>query len=104
MATKLPTAKPLLCPARPVESRDKWPGYKTARWQRARARFLRNPENVLCACGEYATVVHHIQEVRAGVDPWDESNWEGMCSRCHNQHHKSKRATSNTVISGAVTG
>lgn len=64
-------------------------GYNS-KWQRARRRFLRRPENAFCvrckAKGTYvkATVVDHIVPHRG--DPvlfWDEFNWQPLCKSCH---------------------
>ncbi len=67
---------------------NKW--YKTARWRKNRASFLaRNP---LCvkhyAKGQMvpATVVDHkIPHKGDETLFWDQTNWQGMCTRCHNQ-------------------
>jgi len=59
-----------------------------ARWQRARARYLReNPFCVECRMEgriEVATVVDHIVPHRG--DPtlfWDEANWRALCRGHH---------------------
>ena len=56
--------------------------YGTARWRRLRAAVLaRNP---VCACGQPADRVDHIQPVSRGGDPFpDESGLRAMCLSCH---------------------
>ncbi|MFQ7430679.1 HNH endonuclease [Sutterella wadsworthensis] len=61
-----------------------------ARWQRLRARFLR--EHPLCVdCARLgrvtpATDVDHIQPHRGDQDlMWDESNLQPLCHRCHSK-------------------
>jgi len=63
---------------------------KTARWQKARARFLRdNPLCVDCYKRDRltpATVVDHIKPHKGDYGLfWDESNWQGMCKPCHDR-------------------
>lgn len=63
--------------------------YNTRRWRNSSKRFKR--ENPLCAhClakGLYVqgTVTDHIQRVRGSndIDPFDESNWQNLCKKCH---------------------
>lgn len=64
-------------------------GYGSA-WQKARKRYLGQPEHIFCVeCmkeGRYvrATDVDHIVAHRG--DPrlfWDESNWQPLCHRHH---------------------
>ncbi|WP_073338041.1 HNH endonuclease [Clostridium grantii] len=62
-------------------------GYDT-RWRKARNRFLKaNPLCVRCkAEGKLikATVVDHIEPHRGDkVLFWDESNWQQLCKKCH---------------------
>lgn len=59
-------------------------------WQKARAGFLRHPENVLCrSCVNrgatvVATVVDHIIPHRGDQALfWERSNWQPLCKRCH---------------------
>lgn len=58
------------------------------RWQRARARFLK--QNPLCAeCLRNhrttpATVVDHIIPHRGNQRLfWDQTNWQPLCKKCH---------------------
>ncbi|RCW65178.1 HNH endonuclease [Pseudorhodoferax soli] len=58
------------------------------RWQKARARFLRNnPLCVYCERAgrvELATVVDHIVPHRGNPEIfWDESRWQSLCKPCH---------------------
>lgn len=61
-----------------------------SKWQRARVRFLSNPENVLCRmCSAegvtvMATVVDHIAPHRGDqVLFWNEANWQPLCAAHH---------------------
>lgn len=57
--------------------------YRTARWRKERAQFLK--ENPQCVyCGDKATVVDHIIRHR-GDDYlfWDKGNWQPLCQSCH---------------------
>lgn len=58
-------------------------GYDS-KWERERELFLR--VNPTCRrCGHEATVVDHIRPHRGNVKAfWDRSNWQPLCSRCHN--------------------
>ena len=64
-------------------------GYGRA-WQKARKRYLEaHPLCVECMKeGKYikATDVDHITPHRGDRKLfWDESNWQALCERCHNQ-------------------
>lgn len=61
-----------------------------SRWQRARAEFLRQPENVCCVmCEEegrttLATVVDHRVPHRGDEGLfWDRNNWQALCKAHH---------------------
>lgn len=59
------------------------------KWQKARETFLRNnPLCVHCTADGIitaATVVDHIIPHRGDKSLfWDRSNWQGLCTRCHN--------------------
>lgn len=61
-----------------------------ARWRRARRYYLRR--NPLCVehkkRGEYvsATVIDHIVPHKGDSQLfWDESNWQSLCKKCHDQ-------------------
>lgn len=74
------------------------------RWQRRRENFLRE-HPLCCFCWKIkrvvaAMVVDHIIPHRG--DPelfWDESNWQSLCSACHNsvKQAEEKRGYSNAV-------
>lgn len=60
-------------------------------WQKARAQFLK--DHPLCRDhfkrGELkpATVVDHVVPHRGDVARfWDRSNWQSLCSHCHDSH------------------
>jgi len=56
-----------------------------SRWRKARRLFLN--ENPLCAlCPQPATVVDHKVPHRGNEELfWDESNWQSLCTKCHNR-------------------
>lgn len=61
-----------------------------ARWQKARARFLRaHPLCLHCldqGVTEASTVVDHIIPHRGDRKLfWDKSNWQALCETCHNR-------------------
>ena len=63
-------------------------GY-TWRWRKARAIYLqRNPLCVMCkdvGLIKEASVVDHKKPHRGDHALfWDETNWQGLCYRCHN--------------------
>lgn len=65
------------------------------RWQKASKTFLaRNPLCRYCLRDDRiaaATVVDHIVPHRGDrVLFWDESNWQGLCSTCHNSTKQSE--------------
>lgn len=59
-----------------------------SQWRKARAAFLRI--NNRCAwpgCGAPATTVDHIKPHRGDMRLfWDRTNWQPLCSSCHNRH------------------
>jgi 5-methylcytosine-specific restriction enzyme A len=73
------------------------------RWDKARAAFLREPDNQFCRkCRDQgrltvATVVDHIVPNRS--DPalfWDRSNWQPICK----PHHESASAAASLIDEG----
>lgn len=62
-----------------------WSGYKSTRWKKRRATFIQlNPVCKECENedkAEPAVVVDHVIPIQDGSDPWDESNWQGLCFR-----------------------
>jgi len=60
--------------------------YGTTRWKKMRTRVLK--EQAWCAsCGVNLSLhVDHIQPLGTpGVDPFDRSNLQGLCARCHSR-------------------
>lgn len=64
-------------------------GYDSG-WRKARATYLRKPDNVCCrackAMGIYteAIVVDHVIPHRGDMSLfWDTSNWQPLCIPCH---------------------
>lgn len=74
-------------------TRNECKEYNTRRWQRERKVYLN--EHPLCVQCEQiglvtmATVLDHIRPVRDGVDFWDRTNWQGLCTK----HHRMKTNT-----------
>ncbi len=63
--------------------------YKTSRWVKARAVFLRrNPLCVECLEKDRlttATVVDHVKPHRGDYELfWQVENWQVLCAACHN--------------------
>lgn len=88
MPKSTPKAEPTVkSQAKPMHETRKfyWSGYASYRWRKMRAAFLKsNPLCVECQKenrAEPAVVVDHIIPIQDGCDPWDESNWQGMCWR-----------------------
>jgi len=51
-------------------------------WHRERRRYLL--ANPLCKCGARATVVDHIIPHNGDIVLfWDRTNWQSLCTRCH---------------------
>lgn len=74
-----------------------------SRWQKARATFLRtNPLCVFCqqqGKTVAAQVVDHKVPHKGDQSLlWDTSNWQPLCTRCHNSHKQRLEK------SGAMTG
>lgn len=59
--------------------------YRQGKYRKARARFL--TKHPFCAvCGKPATDLDHIVPHRGDLSLfWDESNWQGLCHRCHSK-------------------
>ena len=78
--------------------------YHSARWQRARLRYLR--DNPLCAtCGAAGLVVaafavDHSEGHRTGdwrARFWDEATWQALCLACHNTKSATELAAWNRI-------
>ena len=52
------------------------------KWAALRLRMLERA-NWRCGCGRYGNEVDHIRPLRAGGDPYDESNLQVLCGGCH---------------------
>lgn len=63
--------------------------YGTPRWKALRAWAL--AQSPVCPCGRLTTLVHHVQPIRDGGDPWDPDNLKPLCVKCHAQEHKGPR-------------
>jgi 5-methylcytosine-specific restriction endonuclease McrA len=58
-------------------------GY-TKEWERERRAFLASHPTCV-RCGDPATTVDHIRPHRGDERLfWDQSNWQPLCSHCHN--------------------
>jgi 5-methylcytosine-specific restriction protein A len=88
-AMKLATIKPMATDME-AGNRERFKLYNSARWRKARLRFLR--EHPLCKQCEQqgivraATVVDHV-DGHAFRDWlarfWDDTRWQPLCSDCH---------------------
>lgn len=84
--------------------------YLTARWRAVRlivlARDIMCRMGKLCEGREFATEVDHITPARVwvanGGDFYDESNLQGLCSRCHKSKTAEERARSTDSDVSAV--
>lgn len=72
--------------------------YRSARWRRERAIFLK--EHPYCyLCGADAKIVDHIHPHHGNLELfWDSNNWQPMCISCHsaktmreNNYYRGKR-------------
>ena len=69
--------------------------YQSGGWRRARLAYLK--QHPTCVeCGRLANVVDHIEPVRLGGEFWDSSNWQAMCTSCHN----AKSASEKNLVGG----
>lgn len=59
-------------------------------WQKVRAAYLR--QYPICnRCEHSATIVHHIEEIENGGDPYNWDNLESLCRDCHEKEHVRKK-------------
>ena len=71
----------------PIATRIRDDFYHTARWTRE-SRIFRQ-DNPLCAeCKRQglvspSEVTDHVIPKNICADPWDKSNWEAICKKCH---------------------
>ena len=57
--------------------------YQSSGWRRARLAYIK--QHPTCVeCDALANVVDHIVPVRLGGEFWESSNWQAMCTSCHN--------------------
>lgn len=58
--------------------------YSTSRWKRIRKLALVRDNGLCQHCQQAnAEMVDHIHEIKDGGDPYDLSNLESLCNRCH---------------------
>lgn len=58
--------------------------YSTARWKRVRRLALVRDGSLCQMClAKTADLVDHITEIKDGGDPYDLSNLQSLCNRCH---------------------
>ena len=64
-------------------------GY-SSKWEKARSDYLKH--HPTCAiCGQPATVVDHIKPHKGDNKLfWDKTNWQSLCSHCHNSTKQSQ--------------
>jgi 5-methylcytosine-specific restriction enzyme A len=74
------------------------------RWEKARAAFLREPENRFCRkCQQrgpmtLATIVDHVVPHRGDPDLfWDRSNWQPLC-KAHHDRDKQRQERGRFVV------
>lgn len=58
--------------------------YNNRRWRNL-SHEIRAAEPDCRLCGTPAVCVDHIQGIHEGGDPWDRSNLQPLCRRCHNR-------------------
>lgn len=59
-------------------------GY-TSKWRTESKRFL--VMHTHCQCGQRATLVDHIIAHKGDTNLfWDRTNWQPLCTHCHNKH------------------
>ena len=57
--------------------------YKSKGWATARRNALYRDQGMCTICGEPATMVDHIEEIKDGGDPFFLENLQSLCYRCH---------------------
>lgn len=71
----------------PIASRKRDAFYHTSRWKKESKAFrISNPLCAQCFREEILTpaeVTDHKIPKDICADPWDKSNWEGLCKPCH---------------------
>lgn len=93
--TIIPSGKYSIQPGK-YNRTERDPFYHTNRWKKASARFLK--ANPLCVnCGgkgiiNAAKVTDHITPKPICDDPWDETNWQPLCGKCHKEKSAKDKA------------
>lgn len=81
------TKRPWIKESKAFEGMNTNFNYNATLWRKRAKLFLKS--NPLCKMcnneGIYHTarIVDHVVPINMGCDPWDESNWQGLCTR-HN--------------------
>ena len=59
-------------------------------WWKVRDRALAGSRGMCAICGTagYPEAVDHILSIKAGGDPWAQSNLRALCTACHNRKAK----------------
>ena len=58
--------------------------YRSARWRRLRRMVLERAGNRCARCGGAGRLeVHHRRPLACGGDPFDATNLQALCRRCH---------------------
>ena len=75
--------------SRPTRREVREAVYQTDRWKVLRLQIL--TQNPVCKCGKLATLVHHVEPIRDGGDPWNRDNLKPLCATCHGKEHDGPR-------------
>lgn len=71
-------------PRKAWEHSNRWDGYNTKAWRNASKAFkILNPLCSTPGCGRATYVTDHRTPIAAGIDPWDQSNWQPLCMECN---------------------
>ena len=67
--------------------------YSRPRWRRLRKRVIYEQGYVCAGCREQgrigpAEICHHRRPMKQGGDPWERSNLEAVCRKCHEERHR----------------
>lgn len=72
------------------------PRTSTPEWRRTRKRILARDRHT-CACGNPATIVDHVINVKAGGSPAD-SNLQAICDPCHKKKTNAEAAAARAAL------
>ncbi len=64
--------------------------YNTARWRILRRKRL-SIDTLCVRCGELACDVDHITPIASGGQPYDLTNTQSLCSRCHGEKTRAEQ-------------